>query len=93
MFNTVRAHLQSSIARRGNQIRRIEEHLAEIRDSKCVGKEHTHAVRFLKQQRAFLAKKQVIEKKLLFAAIEAQFYHTTKTNVPWYLLETLFGHK
>lgn len=93
MFNTVRAHLQSSIARRGNQIRRIEENLAEIRDSKWVGKERTHAVRVLKQQRAFLAKKQVIEKKLLFAAIEAQFYHTTETNVPWYLLETFFGHK
>lgn len=93
MFNTVRAHLQSSIARRGNQLRRIEEHLTEIRDSKCVGKEHAHAVRFLKQQRAFLAKKQVIEKKLLFAAIEAQFYHTTQTDMPWYLMETLFGHK
>ena len=93
MFESVCAHLQSSIARRSNQLRRIEDHLTEIRDFVGVGKERAQAVHYLKQQRAFLAKKQVIEKKLLFAVVEARFYHQNQADLPWYLLETIFGHK
>jgi hypothetical protein len=93
MFESVRAHLQSSIAQRSNHLHRIEDHLTEIRNFVSVGKEHAQAVRYLKQQRAFLAKKQAIEKKLLFAVVEARFHHQNQADLPWYLLETLFGHK